>query len=126
MSCRRLRRDPKDVGDLLRWRPGRDHPYAEELSAAVQTGRPLAGFLSLAGAGTAPGERMAIALFDVRGIGSIYYLAYALNEADFVEGPKVWAVVAFVVLVSVVLHGITALPIMRRLDDRRTARRAGG
>ncbi|MDP8936307.1 MAG: cation:proton antiporter [Actinomycetota bacterium] len=87
--------------------------------------RPLAGFVSLSGIGTAPGERMAIAFFGVRGIGSIYYLAHALNEADFTDGPQVWAVVAFVVLVSVVLHGVTALPVMRRLDDRRTASRAG-
>lgn len=85
--------------------------------------RPLVGFVSLSGTGTALGERMAIAFFGVRGIGSIYYLAHALNEADFADGPRVWAVVAFVVLVSVVLHGVTALPIMRRLDDRRTASR---
>ena len=89
--------------------------------AIVLVLRPLAGFLSLAGTGTLRGERMAIAFFGVRGIGSIYYLAHALNEADFADGPTVWALVSFVVLVSVVLHGLTALPIMVRLDDRRTA-----
>ena len=82
--------------------------------------RPLAGFMSLSRAGTARGERMAVAFFGIRGIGSIYYLAHALNEANFADAPKVWAVVAFVVLVSVVLHGITSFPIMRRLDDRRS------
>ena len=87
--------------------------------------RPLTGFLALSGTGTAPGERMAIAFFGVRGIGSIYYVAHALNESNFADGPKVWAVVAFIVLLSVVLHGVTALPIMGRLDDRRTAGRAG-
>ncbi len=87
--------------------------------------RPLTGFVSLSGTGTAPGERMAIAFFGVRGIGSIYYVAHALNESNFADGAKVWTVVAFIVLVSVVLHGVTALPIMGRLDDRRTAGRAG-
>jgi sodium/hydrogen antiporter len=82
--------------------------------------RPLAGFMSLSRAGTGRGERMAVAFFGIRGIGSIYYLAHALNEANFADAPKVWAVVAFVVLVSVVLHGITSFPIMRRLDDRRS------
>ncbi|MDP9387109.1 MAG: cation:proton antiporter [Actinomycetota bacterium] len=83
--------------------------------------RPLAGLVSLARTTTPPGERIAIAFFGVRGIGSIYYLAHALEEADFARAPTLWAVVAFVVLVSVVLHGVTAFPVMRRLDDRRTA-----
>lgn len=83
--------------------------------------RPLAGFGALAGTETSRGERTAIAFFGVRGIGSIYYLAHALGRADFAEAPTVWAVVAFIVLVSVVLHGIAAFPVMRRLDDRRAA-----
>jgi len=84
--------------------------------------RPLIGLVSLARTGTAPGERRAIAFFGVRGIGSIYYLAHALEQSAFAEAPTVWAVVAFIVLLSVVLHGITAFPVMRRLDDRRRAR----
>ncbi|HVM04205.1 MAG TPA: cation:proton antiporter [Acidimicrobiales bacterium] len=84
--------------------------------------RPLAGLVSLARTGTAPGERTAIAFFGVRGIGSIYYLAHALEQSTFAEAPTLWAVVAFIVLLSVVLHGITAFPVMRRLDDQRTAR----
>ena len=83
--------------------------------------RPLAGFVSLAGTSSAPGERAAIAFFGVRGIGSIYYLAYALNKGDFGAASTVWAVVAFVILLSVVLHGVTAFPVMRRLDDSRAA-----
>jgi len=83
--------------------------------------RPLAGFVSLARTGTPPGERTAIAFFGVRGIGSIYYLSHALNEADFTHAATMWAVVTFVVLVSVVLHGITAFPVMRRLDDWRVS-----
>lgn len=84
--------------------------------------RPLAGFASLARTETTLRERTAVAFFGVRGIGSVYYLAHALEKAEFAEAATVWAVVAFVVLLSVVLHGITAFPIMRRLDDRRKAR----
>lgn len=83
--------------------------------------RPLAGLVSLARTRTQRGERTAIAFFGVRGVGSIYYLAHALNSSDFADGPTVWALVAFVVVVSVVLHGITALPVMGHLDDRRAA-----
>lgn len=83
--------------------------------------RPLAGVVSLAGTRAARGERSAIAFFGVRGVGSVYYLAHALNKGDFADGPTVWALVAFVVVVSVVLHGITAFPVMGHLDDRRAA-----
>jgi sodium/hydrogen antiporter len=85
--------------------------------------RPMAGLVSLVGTGMPPGERMVIAVFGVRGIGSIYYLAHALNEADFADSSTVWAVVAFVVLASLVAHGITALPAMRRLDQQRVTDR---
>lgn len=84
--------------------------------------RPLVGFVSLARTETTLRERTAVAFFGVRGIGSVYYLAHALEEADFADASRVWAVVAFIVLLSVVLHGITAFPIMRRLDDRRNER----
>ncbi|HEV2070537.1 MAG TPA: cation:proton antiporter [Acidimicrobiales bacterium] len=88
--------------------------------------RPLAALASLARLGAPLGERTAIAFFGVRGIGSLYYLAYALERAQFADGRTLWAVVAFVVLVSVVLHGVTASPVMRRLDTSRMANRAHG
>jgi NhaP-type Na+/H+ or K+/H+ antiporter len=71
-----------------------------------------------------PRERLATAFFGIRGIGSIYYLAYATGQEDFSEADELWSTVAFVVAVSVVLHGITATPIMRWLDGHREAARA--
>ncbi len=72
----------------------------------------------LHGCGTTQ-ERRVIAFFGIRGIGSIFYLTYALGEAKFVEVDLLWATVAFVILLSVVLHGVTATPLMRRLDRHR-------
>ncbi len=58
-----------------------------------------------------------IAGFGIRGIGSLYYLAYALGQHDFpVPARELWAVVTFTVLASVVLHGVTAGPVVTRLD----------
>ena len=45
--------------------------------------RPLAGWIGLARGKTGPRERIAIAFFGIRGIGSLYYLAYALSKGDF-------------------------------------------
>ncbi|GAA4082603.1 cation:proton antiporter [Nonomuraea soli] len=82
--------------------------------------RPLTGWLAQLRGPAGPRERAVISVFGIRGIGSMYYLAYALGHADFgVPAEEVWAVVAFTVLASVVLHGITATPVMRYLDRLR-------
>ncbi len=67
------------------------------------------------------GERMAISFFGVRGIGSLYYLAYATGQADFTDQQVLWSTVAFTITLSVLVHGITATPAMRRLERSREA-----
>jgi NhaP-type Na+/H+ or K+/H+ antiporter len=78
--------------------------------------RPLIGWLSLRGAPGHAAEHWVIAAFGIRGIGTFYYLGYAMSHADFPGIDVVWATVGFVVLVSVVLHGIAATPVMQMLD----------
>jgi NhaP-type Na+/H+ or K+/H+ antiporter len=88
--------------------------------AVIAVIRPISGLLAQVGAPAGRAERMTIAFFGIRGIGSFYYLAYATGQTSF--GPhteELWAVVCFVVLVSVVVHGISATPVMKRLDARR-------
>ncbi|MER7108476.1 cation:proton antiporter [Streptomyces sp. NPDC000229] len=82
--------------------------------------RPVTGWLAQSGSAAGPRERIVTAVFGLRGIGSLYYLAYALGQDDF-GGPaqQLWAVVAFTVLASVVLHGVTATPVISRLDRLR-------
>jgi sodium/hydrogen antiporter len=91
--------------------------------------RPLAGWIGLWGGKTGPRERIAIAFFGIRGIGSLYYLAYALGEGDFGEqADELWALVGLVVAGSIVLHGATTAPVMNTLDRlrvREAARRSG-
>lgn len=82
--------------------------------------RPLVGWLSLLGCPSVDrAERGAIAWFGVRGVGSIYYLAYALSSEHVEEGLELWSVVGFTITLSVVVHGLLATPVMRRLDERR-------
>ena len=66
-----------------------------------------------------PRERWATAFFGVRGIGSIYYLAYATGQAEFEKVPELWSTVAFVITLSVIIHGVTATPVMRWLERTR-------
>jgi NhaP-type Na+/H+ or K+/H+ antiporter len=64
-------------------------------------------------------ERAATAFFGVRGIGSIYYLAYAAGEHVFPEERWLWSTVAFTIALSVLVHGVLATPVMAWLDRRR-------
>ena len=88
---------------------------------AIFAVRPIVAWFSLAGANCPPTERMAISFFGIRGIGSIYYLAYAFRKEAFEQTDLVWSTVALIVLISVVLHGATVTPVMKLLDRRREA-----
>ncbi len=80
--------------------------------------RPLLAYMSLAGTKTTPFERKIISFFGIRGIGSFFYLAYAVKEGGYAEREELWSIAGFTVLLSVVLHGILATPVMRELDRR--------
>ncbi|MGH3912684.1 MAG: cation:proton antiporter [Pseudonocardiaceae bacterium] len=87
--------------------------------------RPVAAWLSLLDGPGTRAERTAIAVFGIRGIGSFYYLSYAIAAATFPDSDQMWAAAAFVVILSVVMHGTAATPIMNRLDHRRWIARQG-
>lgn len=81
--------------------------------------RPLAGWIGLSPGKTGPRERAVIAFFGVRGVGSLFYVAYAVQNGDFPGAERLWSVVCLVVVGSILVHGIAATPVMRALDKRR-------
>jgi len=95
--------------------------------ALVFVVRPAAGWLSLrlaARRADLPGglgrrETLATAFFGVRGVGSLYYLAFAAGEHAFSDERWMWSTVAFTILLSVMVHGTFATPVMRHLERRR-------
>ncbi len=77
--------------------------------------RPAATFLGLLLTRTSFGQRAIIGWFGVRGIGSLYYLAYALTHGLSGEDARMIANITLaVVAVSVVVHGISVTPLMAR------------
>lgn len=66
------------------------------------------------------GERWVTSFFGVRGVGSLFYLAYAAGQAAFGDVHQLWSTVAFTVTLSVLVHGVTATPAMRWLDGARS------
>ncbi|WP_238162067.1 cation:proton antiporter [Kribbella antibiotica] len=77
--------------------------------------RPIVGRLSLIKSGLSRSEAWAAAAFGVRGVSSIYYLA-AVGMHFREDLPWLWATLGFTVVLSVVLHGVAATPVMRFLD----------
>ncbi|GGK75699.1 cation:proton antiporter [Rufibacter glacialis] len=82
--------------------------------------RPLAGFVSLFGVSLKTPEKWAISFFGIRGIGSIFYVAFALSKASFMDPQEIWAVAGFIILLSIFVHGFLASPVMQYLDRTRT------
>jgi NhaP-type Na+/H+ or K+/H+ antiporter len=103
------------AGGLLR---GLTWPGAALGLLLVLVLRPALGMLTLLGTRTSLAERGVIAGFGIRGIGSLFYISFALGRASFPQARQLWAITGFVVLVSVVVHGVLATPVMRWLDRR--------
>jgi sodium/hydrogen antiporter len=70
--------------------------------------RPVAAWFSLGRTTLKPRERLIVAFYGIRGIGSIYYLAYAMTHVDLPDAGRLWAIVALTVLISTIVHGFTA------------------
>ncbi len=81
--------------------------------------RPLSGLVGMIGLKASRSERLTLAFFGIRGVGSFYYLAYGLNHAPIAGAERLWAIVGLIVLASVLLHGLTVTPVMRGLDRQR-------
>ncbi|WP_416878173.1 cation:proton antiporter [Litorimonas sp.] len=67
--------------------------------------RPLAGWISLLGHNMDKTDRAKIAFFGIRGMGSIFYAAFGLNQVDFANPERIWCVISFTILISALVHG---------------------
>lgn len=82
--------------------------------------RPVTGAVALLRLDRSPWrDRAAISFYGVRGIATFYYLAHALNEAEFPGADVLWGLGGLVVLASVLIHGFTAALTLEKLDKIR-------
>lgn len=78
--------------------------------------RPISGWIGLLGYPAATSEKLTLSFFGIRGVGSIYYMAYGVNKMAIPDAERLWGIVGLVVLFSVLIHGLSVTPIMRSLD----------
>lgn len=75
--------------------------------------RPLAVWLGLLGARLSPLQKGLVGWFGIRGIGSVYYLAYAITHG--LDEPTAWTLLALTlatVAASAAVHGTSVTPVM--------------
>ena len=81
--------------------------------------RPLAVVVGLLGKGTSYSQEALMGWFGIRGIGSIYYLTYALGYGVPGElADRLTALVLSLVALSIVVHGVSVTPLMKRYEGR--------
>lgn len=93
-------------------------PRALVLAAALFVViRPLSAQLLLALTPTTRPQRWLMGWFGIRGIGSLYYLGYAVRHGvDDAAAAEVTALTVSVIALSVVVHGISSTPLLARYE----------
>ena len=75
-------------------------------------------------------EKLAVAFFGIRGMGSLFYLSFGLNKGYFENKQELWAMVSFIIVISILIHGLTATTVFRKLErdttDQQLAKRTNG
>lgn len=74
--------------------------------------RPLAAMLFLLKTPTGRVQRLMMGWFGIRGIGSLYYLSYALNHGLNRNIADMVGITLSVVALSILIHGVTSQPIL--------------
>ena len=88
--------------------------------------RPIAVWLGLLGSKTPRTQRLLIAWFGIRGLGSIYYLMYAINHGlPTATAASLIPLVFEVIAISIFIHGVSATPLMDRYHLRFGEKRSG-
>ena len=82
--------------------------------------RPIGGFIALSGLNLPHTEKYAISALGIRGIGTLYYLSYALNQDFFGEEDalKLWVVCSIVILASIFIHGLSAAKLLKMTPNK--------
>jgi NhaP-type Na+/H+ or K+/H+ antiporter len=86
--------------------------------------RPVATTAGLLGSTISVVQKMLIGWFGIRGIGSVYYLMYAIDQGlPRAAAETLTGLTLATVAVSIVVHGISVTPLMERYMLRRQASR---
>ncbi|AWG26090.1 cation:proton antiporter [Flavobacterium kingsejongi] len=78
--------------------------------------RPISGWIALFHTDLSRFEKFVLSFYGIRGVGSIYYLMFALSVTQFDDAQKLTQLTAVTIIASVFIHGISAATIQKKLD----------
>jgi NhaP-type Na+/H+ or K+/H+ antiporter len=81
--------------------------------------RPVIAFVSMIRTCGNWRDRLKVSFFGIRGMGSIFYIAYAQSHADIEGIDAVWRIAGLTILLSVVIHGTLADHFMELGEEKR-------
>ncbi len=77
--------------------------------------RPLFGIIPTLKTDMPWKQRWAVAFLGIKGVGSFFYLAFALNETAFEQKELLWSIVACLVVVSAVVHRLVGVYVKKNI-----------
>lgn len=81
--------------------------------------RPVAVILGLLGSNISSTQLSLISWFGIRGVGSLYYLMFAIEQALPENVARLLtAITITVIAISIIIHGISVTPLMRRYHKK--------
>lgn len=87
--------------------------------------RPIGAWISTIGSPLNPTRRLLYGWFGIRGLGSLYYLSYAFEQGLSGDlGEEIAWIVYFTVVISIILHGISATPLLTWYEQRLPRKKA--
>ena len=87
--------------------------------------RPVSVWVGLIGVPAAKAPRRLLGWFGIRGIGSVYYALFiARRGLDYSVAAELLGCVFTVIAASIIVHGISAAPLMELYQKRRARLRA--
>jgi NhaP-type Na+/H+ or K+/H+ antiporter len=78
--------------------------------------RPLSGWIAFYKTDLSGFEKFVLSFYGIRGVGSIFYLMYAFQQTGFANAYKLIQVTAVTIVLSVIIHGVSATTIQKKLD----------
>lgn len=83
--------------------------------------RPVAVYAGLAGTSATGTHKVLMSWFGIRGIGSLYYLMFAItHDVDETLAAELVSLTIGVIVASIVLHGVSVTPLMNRYKRLRS------
>jgi NhaP-type Na+/H+ or K+/H+ antiporter len=82
--------------------------------------RPIAGMIGLIGVKDPIRTKLAISFLGIRGIGSVFYLAWAFVQYDEFESKyELYGITFYIIVISIVVHGLTAPSIIHYFEKNK-------